>query len=392
MPRSFRRTVSLVTAWQVAASVCYYTVFAATPFFRDAFGLSRFEVGIVVTVLSLGYAAFQLPLGSATDRYGEALTLPLGLLALSAGVLLVAGAPTYAALLAAVFFLGSAYGVAAPGTNRVIVEMIAVERRNVAMGIKQVGVTAGSGLSALLVTGLAGFFVWQTGFLVASGLGILVAAAFALSYSSDGSRDGDRPEFRTLLGEPPFRRLLLAGVLLGAALFTTTGYTVLYVEETAGTAVVVAGAVLALVQLFGSVGRIVGGWLGDVLPGSELRRVGGILTVQAVAAAAVFLAVPELSSTLGAVVVFSVLGFFALGNTGIYFSCVATLVRSEEIGAASAGGQLALTAGALVGPPVFGYLADTVGYRAGWSALAGASLLAAALSLSIVRSEAPAAA
>ena len=64
MDRSYWRTVSLITLWQVSASICYYTVFAATPFFRDAFGLSRFEVGIVVTTLTLGYAVFLLPVGA----------------------------------------------------------------------------------------------------------------------------------------------------------------------------------------------------------------------------------------------------------------------------------------------------------------------------------------
>jgi hypothetical protein len=53
MDRSYWRTVSLVTLWQVAASICYYTVFAATPFFRSSFGLSRFAVGLVVSVLTL---------------------------------------------------------------------------------------------------------------------------------------------------------------------------------------------------------------------------------------------------------------------------------------------------------------------------------------------------
>nr|WP_233204084.1 hypothetical protein [Halegenticoccus soli] len=54
--------MSHVTLWQVSASACYYAVFAATQFFRDVLGLSRFAVGLVVTAFTLGYAVFLLPI------------------------------------------------------------------------------------------------------------------------------------------------------------------------------------------------------------------------------------------------------------------------------------------------------------------------------------------
>lgn len=160
MDRSYWRLVSLVTLWQVAASICYYTVFAATPFFQDTFGLSRFEIGLVITGLTLGYAVFLLPLGATTDRYGEYRTLVLGLLGLATGVLLVAIAQSYVVLLGAVFLLGSTYGTAIPGTNKAVFDNIDPQRQNTAIGIKQVGVTAGSGISALLVTGFADITSW----------------------------------------------------------------------------------------------------------------------------------------------------------------------------------------------------------------------------------------
>jgi len=82
-----------------------------------------------------------VPLGALTDRFGERLTLTLGLVGLATGSLLVAGAPTYALLLAAVFVLGSLYGTAIPGTNKAVFDRIEPGRQNLAMGIKQVGVT-----------------------------------------------------------------------------------------------------------------------------------------------------------------------------------------------------------------------------------------------------------
>jgi MFS family permease len=390
MDTSYWRTVSLVTIWQVSASVCYYSVFAATPFFRDAFGLSRFSVGVVVTVLTLGHAAFLLPLGAATDRFGEHRTLTLGLLGLVAGVLLIAGARTYALLLAAVFVLGSLYSTAMPGTNKAVYDNVSPGRQNFALGLKQVGVTGGSGISALLVTGLAGVLFWRAGFLVAAAVGVAVAVGFYLLY--DGDRAGEAaayPDFRGLLGNRPYRTLIAAGFFLGAALFTTTGYTVLYVEEAVGTTVAFGGVVLALVQLFGSVGRVLGGWLSDALPGEPQERIGAILLVQTVGSAVLLLVVAAVEGRLAAVVAFSALGFFVLGCTGVYYSCMATLVEAEEMGGATAGGQLALTGGALFAPPTFGYLADTAGYRASWGLLAAGLAVAAALLVRVIRMDPP---
>ena len=390
MDRAYWRTVSLITLWQVSASICYYTVFAATPFFRDVFGLSRFEVGIVVTGLTLGYAVFLLPLGAATDRYGENRTLLLGLLGLATGVLLVAGATSYALLLGAVFVLGSAYGTAIPGTNKAVFDNVDPRRQNTAIGIKQVGVTAGSGISALLVTGLADAVSWRAGFLIASIIAVLVAVAFFILY--DGESDGGSgtfPDFRQLASNVPYRALAAAGFFLGAALFTTTGYTILYVEESVGTSVAFAGIVFALVQLFGSAGRVLTGWLADVLPGDPQVRITGILIGQTLASGALFIVVAATTTPIASAVAFSALGFFVLGYTGVYYSCMATIVPANEMGGATAGGQLALITGALVAPPVFGRLADVFGYRAGWLFLAGGSVVAGVLLLRVVRAVPP---
>ncbi|MGQ3328462.1 MULTISPECIES: MFS transporter [Halorubrum] len=389
MDRAYWRTVSLVTLWQVSASICYYTVFAATPFFRDEFGLSRFRVGIVVTTLTLGYAIFLLPVGAITDRFGERRTLSLGLVGLAAGMVLVAGAPTYALLLAAVFLLGSVYSTAMPGTNKAVYDSVAPGRQNTAMGIKQVGVTGGSGISALLVTGLAGYFFWEIGFLIAAAVGVVVAGVFYLFYRGEGGGTSSRPDLRGLASNRPYVLLVVSGLFLGAALFTTTGYTVLYVEESIGASVAFSGVVLAIVQLFGSGGRLLGGWLSDHLPGDPQTRIGGILFVQTVASAVLFLVVARTSTPSNAGIAFAALGFFVLGFTGVYYSCMATLVPADQMGSATAGCQVALTSGALFAPPAFGYLADTFDYRASWTLLSGVCVVAAVLVVTVIRSDPP---
>ncbi|KTG10337.1 MFS transporter [Haloprofundus marisrubri] len=386
-----RRVVSLIFVWQLAASICYYAVFAATPFFRDQFGLSGTAVGLVVTSLTLGYAVFLLPLGALTDRLGERRTLTVGLLGLSVGALLVAGAWSYATLLVGAFLLGSLYGTAMPGTNKAIFDSVPTGRQNLAVGVKQVGVTAGSGVSALLVTGIAGVLFWEAGFYVAAAGGLLVAVLFWLAYrGADTDGDAEFPSFRRLSRNRPYRSLTVAGAFLGAGLFTTTGYTILYVEESVGASVAFGGLVLAALQVAGSVGRVITGWLSDALPGDPRRRIATILLAQAVASAALFVVVAFVETRIAATVAFVVLGFFVLGFTGVYYSCMATVVSAEEMGGATGGGQLALTSGALVAPPVFGYLSDTFSYRVSWLMLAALALAATVFVVQVIRADPPA--
>jgi MFS family permease len=375
------RTVAAVTLWQVAASVCYYAVFAATPFLRDAYGLDGLQVGLVVTTLTLGYAVFLVPLGAAVDAFGERRLLLAGLVGLSAGATLVTLAGSYPVLLGVVFLLGALYGTAMPGTNRAIYSRVSAGRTNVAMGVKQVGVTGGSALSAVLVTGIATTsFGWHGGFLVAAAGGLLVAGVFAAGYRGGaGSGTFAVPDLGGLFGVRPYRLLTAAGLFLGAGLFTTVGYTILYVHESVGTSVAFAGVVLAVVQGAGSVGRVVSGWLGDVLPGAPRRRTAGILLVQAVGAAVMLGVVTLVRSPPAVVASFALLGFFLLGFTGMYYSTMATLVPTEEMGSATAGGQLTLNAGALVAPPAFGSLVDAAGYGTAWLLLAALCCIGAVL-------------
>jgi MFS transporter, ACS family, hexuronate transporter len=388
----YARLMALILIWQVSASILYYSIFAATPFFKDEYALSGFAVGIILTALTFGYAVFLLPIGALTDRFGERRVLFGGLVGLAVGALLVVAAWSYATLLLAAFLLGTFYGTAMPGTNKAIFDRIARGRQHLAMGVKQVGVTAGSGIGALLVTGIAGVLFWKAAFLIAAAFGLLVAAAFLLLYR-DGSGYGTAryPDFGGLARNRPYRSLTTAGFFLGAGIFTTTGYTILHLDESVGTSVAFGGVVLALLQFAGSTGRVVTGWLSDALPGDPRRTIGTILLAQAIAGVILFIAVAFSDTRLSAAVALVALGFFVLGCTGVYYSCMATVVSVEEMGGATGGGQLALTSGALLAPPAFGYLADTFGYRTGWLMLAACWLVAAFFVVRVIRSEPPAA-
>jgi predicted MFS family arabinose efflux permease len=238
------------------------------------------------------------------------------------------------------------------------------------MGVKQVGVTVGSGAASLLVAGVALVAGWRWGFAAIAVLAAGYALLFAVTYEgNDGGGTLALPDLASLRGNRAYLLLVLAGAFLGAAVFTTVGYTLLYADEAVGVSAAAAGVVLAGVQATGSLGRLGAGALADRL-GEH-----GAATVTAGQAAVATLLFAWLAvgtpSRAVAVALLLAVGVSILGSTGVYYSCMTELVGSDEVGAATAGGQTAINVGGLLVPPAFGYLADTAGYGAGWLLLAG---------------------
>ena len=384
------RGVSLVSAWQFTASLCFYTVFAATAFVREGFGVSLGVTGLTVTAVMLGYTALLFGTGAATDAFGERPLLVYGLLALAAGMTFVAVAPSFPILLVALLFVGFAYATAMPATNRAAIHVAPPGREALAMNVKQVGVTAGSAVSAILLTRLATSdaaavlgivrFDWQAAFLAGAALAVVVAAVTALRYEGKpASGELSVPDVRSLLDERAYRGLLVSGFFLGAAVFTTTSYVVPHVTDTVAATAGVAGLVLATAQVTGSLGRLAGGELADRIPGRPTHGPALVLAGQAVLSTVGFLAVVAVRGEAATWAAFGFLGVFMLGFPGVYYAVMTAMVDDDEIGAATAGGQTALNAGGLLAPPLFGSVAETVGYDTGWTALAALTAVAAAV-------------
>ena len=392
------RGVSLVAGWQFTASLCFYTVFAATAFVREGFGVSLGVTGLTVTAVMLGYTALLFVTGAVTDAFGERPLLVYGLLALAAGMTFVAVAPTFPILLVALLCVGFAYATAMPATNRAAVHVAPPGREALAMNVKQVGVTAGSALAALLITRMATTdaaavlgivrFDWQAAFLAGAALAVVIAGLTAWRYEGKpGGGELSVPDVRSLLDDRSYRGLLVSGFFLGAAVFTTTSYVVPHVTDSVAATAGLGGAVLATTQVTGSLGRLVGGDLADRLPGVPTRGPALVLAGQALLSAVGFLGVVAASGETATWVAFGLLGLFILGFPGVYYATMTALVDDDEVGAATAGGQTALNAGGLLAPPLFGSVAGTLGYDVGWTALAALTTVAAVtIWLSIARS------
>lgn len=373
------RVAGLVTSWQMTASICFYSVFAGSVLLRNAFDISRTLTGFLMTAMMIGYTLFLFPMGTLVDSYGAKPVMVVGLTGMAAGTLLIGVTETYLTLAFAVLLLGAMYATAMPSTNKAIVTTVPPSQLNFLLGIKQVGVTVGSGISAVLVTTFAEIYRWRIGFLLTGAIAIVVSVCFFLWYrGADGEGGSALPKPRRLLDNRDYLVVLGGGFFFGAALFTTVGYTVVYLSESVGISIAFGGFVLATMQITGSLGRISMGRIIDRTTVPNDRAAITVFAIQAGLSGVILLSVTSVAiSRTAALVIFGLLGFVLFGFTGVYYSCITELIADEFVGEATAGGQTALNVGAIGAPPLFGYVVDQLSYSWGWWLLAGCCFAAA---------------
>jgi MFS family permease len=377
-----------VAGWQVAASTCFYAAFAATAAFRETFGLSRAVVGLAVTATVLGYTLALVPAGALVDAHGDRPVMVGGLAGLGLGAVAVGAATDRFVLFLALVLVGACYSVGMPATNRAVVRVAPAGAHGLAVNLKQVGVTAGSGLGAVLVTAATTLTLgWRAGFLAAGVLALAGAGWYAVRADrsgAGGSGSVGLPDLGALRAVPGYGPLVAAGAFLGAAIFATTGHVVLHMTEVVAAGPGLAGLTLAGVQVAGSVGRLGGGWVADRLPGSDARSAAVVLLGLTLLSVAGFLGVAVAGSAAPAAAGFLVLGVGIVGFPGLYYACLTAMVPDDRMGGATAVAQLVLNVGGLLAPPAVGYAADAASYRVAWVGLAATGAVAALLLVVLV--------
>jgi FSR family fosmidomycin resistance protein-like MFS transporter len=122
---------------------------AIYPLLKARFGLSFGEIGAVTLVYQLTASILQPVVGHVTDRRPYPYSLPVGMTFTLIGMLLLAGAGSYAILLLAVACVGIGSSIFHPESSRVA-RLASGGRHGMAQSVFQVGGNAGAALGPLL--------------------------------------------------------------------------------------------------------------------------------------------------------------------------------------------------------------------------------------------------
>lgn len=366
------------------------------PFIQENLGLNRAQVGLIITAVMLGQIVFSLVSGWLTDVLGVRRALTLGALVAGVGLLLLPLSSAYGHVLLLVFFSSIGPGLGGPATSKAILDWFSLRSRATAMGIKQMGVPLGGAVFAATLPALALAADWRTAAAALAGSALASTAVFFAVYRDAAPRAGPPPSlvvgmkvFRTVAANRDlWMTVLLGGVLVGVQ-FSLLGYLILYLRDTLAVPVLVGGAMLAVLQVSALLGRIATGLVSDrVLQGRRKAVLGAAGGASAVLLA--LMGVLPAGAPIPAIILLVVLlGGTALAWHPIYHTIMAENARPSEVATALGFGTMITSHGALLGPPLFGVVADAFGYRPAWLALSGLVAVGTAVFLALMRESRP---
>ena len=342
----------------MAASTFAMTAFSVlSHWLLDAFDLSRWQLGTLITATAIVGALFSPLMGRVSDRVGGRRALQITL-ALSALVLAgIAVSHVFLVLMATALAAGLAQAGANPATNKLIAVHVPAGRQGTATGIKQSGVQAGVLLGGSLLPLGATSIGWRPTLLIAAtipALGLL-ASRLAVPADTAGTVEPDRT---VAPARSPFLlRLALYGFLIGAGWSAIFTYLPDYAQTSLGWSPTTAGLLVSVSGAFGVAGRIGWSWLAEHRLGAAvtlmtLAGIGGgavlcLLVSQPVPAVA-WAAAAAFGASSGA---WNAVGMFAIVNR----------MPSAAAGAASGFVMLGFLVGLGVGAPPFGWSIDVTG-------------------------------
>jgi len=354
-----------------------------SPILMQGFALSRFEVAFIVPSVYVGGLLFSLPGGHLADQWGVRPTL-LGVLALGGiGLLAAALAPHFVVFLLGLVIAGSGWSVVNPVLGKAIVDLFSLTERGIAMGIKQMGLTLGGGVSALVLPAIAVRWGWRVA-VAACAVAMTAPVVFAwlplraLARPRDETPAGDGVRMDWWwTRRPALLVLFAAGVVLGMLQSAVLAYLPVFSVQALGFSPVGAGVLIAAAQIGGAVARLGLGIASDRW--SSGRRPPWLMLTSVLGAITflVYAWAPTAEPVPAALLAF-VAGIGAHGWVGIYF------IISAEAGGAGRSGLLsgvsfaAIVVGLLSGAPLFGTILQLFdSYAAAWAVFAALSAVVA---------------
>ncbi|MGW6785226.1 MFS transporter [Streptomyces sp. NPDC054987] len=367
------RLTALLTCAMAFSMLQLFLLGALGPRLVDELGVSPALLGLTTTI-GFGTAAALSPAGGRiVDRIGPRRSLVALLLLSAAALALIGSAPGAGLLLGAVALGGVPQALANPATNKAVLRAVPPARRGAVTGLKQSGVQLGAFAAGAPLALLAAGIGWR-GAVWTGAAAALVAGLWALRVLP-----ADLPpppaEPRTYLVPRAMVAWLAAfSLFLGAGIASVNTYLALFGAQRLGMGPTTAGALVAVLGVAGIAGRV--GWSRAARPGRAEWLPAG-LALGALGAAALLGAALLLGPLVwaGAVAV----GVFAVSANAVSMVLVLQRAAPGRAGQDSALVAAGFFAGFALGPPLYGLLAQSGRYGAGWLLVAAEFAVAAAV-------------
>ncbi|WP_459616510.1 MFS transporter [Bordetella sp. 2513F-2] len=359
------------------------------PAMSTEFGWSGSSIGYLTASNSLGGLAILVAGSGLLKQIGGMRTLQLTLF-LGAVCMALLLYPSLGIALAACFIMGLSNGAANPAGSEVLQRFSPPGKRNLMFSIKQAGVPVGGVLAGLLVPVVVALAGWRMALLVCALIVLLPTLyTWRLSAGLDATPAKKRralhmPTLRSLrtlsvpltaLGHNPgLLKMSIVGSLFAVSQSCWFTFTVIYLIDGLGYSLGLAGAVFAVMQAGGVIGRIVLGGVSDHLQ-SATATLSIAAVLSAVTTALLGLTSPQWP--LWAVIVLAfVAGCSAASWNGVQIAEVARRSPPHLIAETAGGSSILVNLTNMIAPTAFAaFVAAGGGYTYAFLCAGACSLL-----------------
>lgn len=380
----------LLTVIQAMVS---WAVFAPPVLAKQALpdmGLDPAWIGLQPTIVFIAAMVSSMMSGALVARYNPMRLSQVLLLLAAVGSAMIASGDIWLGILGSVL-IGGALGPTTPASSHILSRVTPRRMQPLIFSIKQTGVPVGGALAGFVGPPVTLLWDWQSAILVIAGACLAVAAVTEIwtrgyAQFSDMNRKFQIEligPLRLVLVSPVLRWMLTGCVPLVIIQYALTTFIVLYLQEDIGLSVVTAGAILAVAQASGGVGRIVFGAIASRFVTPLIM----LLVLSLLAAAAAFLTAALTQSwPLALIYAVGVLfGASAAGWNGVYLSEVARLAPAGEVSRTTGAVGFVIFLGVVTGPAVFTAIVALSSFQVAYTCM-GILMLASVLAFLRARS------
>jgi len=364
--------VLLTTMVQAIATFGILTYPVLAPTIAPQLNLPTSAIGYQISITYFWAVVSSIYCGPMVQRWGAGRTTQLSMVLVSFGCVGLSFPNIYSILLGSTL-IGFSYGMTNPSASHLLVKYSNPARRNLIFSIKQTGVPIGGILAGIISPAISVHWGWQW----ATGTVAICAFIFALSiHPLCHLWDDDKDPFASLTKKPfdsfviawnnrPLRNLLPTGFLFSVVQMCLITFLATYlvqevlIREKLEEALIIAGFIMALVQISGVCGRLIWGWLADRFDDGL-----AILILLSIIIAGLFLLTAFIDpswSKIAIYVVFILFGLTVLGWNGVYIASIVNMIEPKNVGKVT-GASLAITyGGVFIGPAAFSSLYPLMG-------------------------------
>ena len=357
-----RKVVGLVGLGHFTSHFYFLVLPPLFPVLAEAFEVSYTRLGFAMAVMAVTSAVVQTPVGFLVDRYGARPFLVAGLVLSGLSIVGVGLFGTYEALLVLMVLFGLGDSVIHPSDYAILNKRVDPRRMGRAFSVHTFAGHLGFAAAPVTVIALSEWFGWRGALLACGGAGVVLGGLMHLNRHLLGEEGSavPRAQGRSLSGG--IALLLSAPMLVGfvfyAAIAVTgagmTGFGITALHLHFDLPLAEAGAAVSAYLFAAPVGVLLSGWMSDRTSRHHAFVV-VCFGVLAAAALGIAIATPPL---VVVVVLFAVAGFFIGAVNPARDMLIRSMVAVGETGKAFGFVTIGLSAGAVMGPLLYGWILD----------------------------------